>query len=1111
MIGNYREEIEASRRRSRGWLILGALLFGLMLFLCTCRDSRLIQADLWNKGRVALEAKGYDPNILSLSGRDATLTGTVPTEDVKADAEAVIRGISGIRQVALTNNLAVASTPAVAEIADTAPTPDLIAQPQREPTLSVALAAGTVTLSGLVASVSKPQIIDAATELYGEANVVDNLEVADDIAAPTWLAGALGLLPQIKNEVQEGWLGVTPEGITLSGVAASEQVKSGLAVTAQEATGLAVINNLTVAAAELKPATFAFKLDSGKAELNGIVPEATIAPAVEAASSAVGAENVVNNLQAASDVAVPSWGLGLFGALPALVKATPDLGVNVTDKNLTLTGTVISPEVRESLAQQVQDAVGADVTVANQLQVAAQTPPQLRVKITSDAVQLSGTVAQATADKAVQVANTVSGSVVNQLTVAENVAQPAWLAALIDQVPTFAKDVQEAEVSLQDSTITLVGAVPSEEQKAAVETNVRQAVGADPTIANQLRVVAPVVEVQPALNIKVAENAVTLSGNVAQATATQITEAMTQLPDVTVTNQLTVAENIVQPEWLPNVLGLLPTYMADVQEPGLDLKDNRITLAGVVPSEEKKTEVATAFTGAVGEGVEVVNNLQVEAAEPVALRVTVTDGVAQIEGNVPADMAASVVESVDSASDTTVTNEIQSASSVALPDWLPSIVNLLPTVTADVKDADVNIEGNTITLAGVVPSEEMKTEMANTLSEAAGEEVEVVNNLTVEAPAPSEGVQLRVQIQDGVATVTGNVPEATAAQVTEAVDAAPETASVTNEVEAASNVAVPEWLPNVVNVLPEVTKDVENADVNIVADTITLSGTVPTEERKTEIANTVKEAAGANVNVLNNLTVAPEVVAETPEPAPTPEPEATPETAPVAEAETPPVEEPQAQEAQTEEPQTEQVQPETPQPEEPQPEATQPEEAQVEVPQVETSPSEELPTEEPQIEEPLTETQVEEPQTQEAQTPSQEPAPEPVAATPAPTRNPEVRIEIAGNTIRLTGTVPSAESVTAAIAPYTKETVENLLEPSNEVINAPWLPKLYEIAPQVANDLNRATLVLSDTTLTVQGTAPNISQRDAIGKYLSDALQPDITVINRLTVQVQIPNVEDGK
>jgi hypothetical protein len=279
-------------------------------------------------------------------------------------------------------------------------------------------------------------------------------------------------------------------------------------------------------------------------------------------------------------------------------------------------------------------------------------------------------------------------------------------------------------------------------------------------------------------------------------------------------------------------------------------------------------------------------------------------------------------------------------------------------------------------------------------------------------------------------------------------------------------VQVPEWLPTVVEVLPEATRDIADADVNIVADTITLAGTVPSEERKAEVATTIEEAAGAEVRVVNNLTVVPEVAA-------------------------------QVSEAETQETVTEEVSPEETAPEETPVAAEGTAEETVEV-----APPEVAPANETRADETRAEAQVQPEETRAEQE-------TPVVA--APTRNPDVRVDIAGNTIRLTGTVPSPESVTAAAAPYSTETVENLLEPTPDVASVPWLNKLYEVAPKVAADLNRATLVLNDTTLTLQGTAPSLEQRDAIGKYVSDALSPEVTVINRLTVQVQIPNAEDGK
>ena len=420
---------ETERRHSRGWVAFGAVLLGLLLLLCTCRDSRLIQEDLWRKGRTALESKSYDPTLLSFSGRDAFLRGDVASEEIKTGMEQTVRDIRGVRQVALKNELVVAETLA----------PVLTEQ---APELNVAINEGQVTLSGLVPTQTKADIVAAAEQLYGSANIVDNLQTADDVADPSWMGSVLGLLPQIKNELPSGSLSARDGELTLSGTATTEQIKSGLGLAADSATDLSITNNIAVAAPALVPATLSLLLKDGKATLSGTVPEATIAPAVEAATQAVGADNVVNNLQA-SDVEVPVWAPGLFGALPELSKQSADLGLNVTDNTLTLTGKVDSPEKRERVAKVVQDAVGETVSVDNQLELAAQTPSRVRIKIAQDAVQLSGTLPQVTADRLLELSEDMSstGSVVNQLSVDQNATAPQWLPKALELLPQYAKDV----------------------------------------------------------------------------------------------------------------------------------------------------------------------------------------------------------------------------------------------------------------------------------------------------------------------------------------------------------------------------------------------------------------------------------------------------------------------------------------------------------------------------------------------------------------------------------------------------------------------------------------------------------------------------------------------
>ncbi len=1142
------------------------------------------------KGGLPSRAKGYDPTVLGFSGRDAFLRGVVPSEDIKTDIEQTIRDIQGVRQAGLKNELTV-------DVATAEPASTL-----QDPELAVAVEGGKVTLSGLVPLATKSDIVAAAEQLYGSTNIVDNLQTSDDVADPGWLTGVLGILPQIKNELSSGTLTATTGELTLEGTALSEQIKSGLGLAADNATDLSITNNITVAAPVLKPAALNVLLKEGKATLAGTVPEATIAPAVEAATQAVGAENVVNNL-VASDVEVPVWAPGLLGALPALSKQSADLGLNVTDKTLTLTGKVDSPEKLESVAKAVQDAVGTTVMVENKLELfTAQTPSSVRIKVAQDAVQLSGALSQIAADRLLELSENVSptGSVVNQLSVSQDLLTPEWLPKALELVPQYAKDVGEAELNIQDKTITLVGSVPTEEQKTTVESTMREAVGEEPTIANQLRVVPVLVE--PSLSIKAQEDKIQFSGTVSQDIASKVSEVVAQTPNVE--NTLSVAENIASPSYLPQVLEAVPAYIQEVKRAEISLQDNKLTLLGVVSTQEKKDEIAANLTQAAGSTVQVVNNLEVIPSVPAQLQVKVVDGVAQIEGNVPNTLAADVLEAVDSSPETTsVENQVQAAFNVDVPTWLPSVVNVLPKVTADVKDADVNIVADTITLAGTVKSEAQKTDIATQVGTAAGPEVKVVNNLIVEPPVP---VQLRVKVSDGKVEVEGNVPSEIAAEAIKDVERLPgiEDEVVADNIEnnIASNpeVEVPAWLPKVVDILPTATAEVKNADVAILGDTVTLGGTVFSEEEKTSVATQVIEAAGPDVAVVNNLVVAPPEAVElritetgndinvqgntedavlqatqtleAPADQVSSEVQATPDvqtptwlpslvnilpevTAEVEDAEVliadntitltgtvASEEEKTALATRVSEAagsevevinnlQVEIPEPETAQAEEqPEPEVEEPvvEEIPVETEPVQTQPA----VEEPQVieEEPVQVPEAEEPQAEAAPVVVEEPVevepvvveepivvettpvtPAEVEATPeAVIPNPNVRIDIAGPEVRLTGSVPSAASQDAADNGFENKTVINALEPS-DVIDASWLPKLYDLAPRVANDINRVSMVLEDKVLTLQGVTLSAEQRDTIGSYVSEAMQPEITVINRLTVETKIPFVEDGK
>ena len=1204
---------DTERQPSRGWPVFVGLLLILLILLCTCRDSSLIQADLWDKGRTALERKNYDSSLLSFSGRDALLSGEVASGAIRDDMEQTIRAIRGVRQAGFRNELSIVSS--------------------QQPTLDVQVDPVGITLAGLVSAASRTQLVTAAADLYGSDNVADNLQVASNIAEPDWLSGVLALLPQLRRDVVTGRLQASTEQLSLEGEVASDEIRSELGSAADLATKLEVLNRITVAAAlPLRAASLNVRLGKGQATLDGLVPEESLAAALDAASQAVGADNVINQLQAANDIEVPVWATGLFSTLPILAQRTPELNIQAEGSVLTLSGEVDSPETREEIAKTVQDAVGETVTVNNQLQLVASTPLQLQIKLGPDTTELSGRLPQTTLTELEAIVQVLPGNLDNQVLADPGVAAPEWLPGMFNLLPQIAQEVSNAELNVLADSLTLSGNVPSEQQSLSLEASLREAVGSAPNIENQLQVI-PLLAA-PSLSITNQDDTTRVSGLVPSAVANQLSGSIAQLPNAQVAVEVT--ESVASAAYLPSLIDAVPGYIETVKDAELKLQDNQLTLQGVVPSDEVRAEVVSRFAQVSDSGVALVDNLTVIPPVAPQLRFTVQDGVSQLQGNLPSSIAETLTGNMTSGSTfTAVENLMVADSNVAVPPWLPNFAKRLPDLLANVRDADVSLTDNSITLAGIVRSEEQKLQIGEQFAEAAEPQVTLLNNLSV---VPSTPLALSLtKTADGL-RIQGNHEESTG-QLSERL------ASLTHvetQVQAAPDVELPLWLPELLEVLPDLAADIENGTITVDKEKIILSGIVPDEIQRLTLEARLREAVGSLPNIENQLQVevvvtedppaedsgtsgdssvaimtVPTVVvheslgqesaeetnqetvsANSPAEVPLLDLPATADTlvsapdrpgeAPAATEVPAATEEPAAEGdgAIPEEPVMEDVMiqqadietasefsenvsvttasdidtnAEEPVNDEPQPsEADQATteiptlmEASAEVPLLDLSatitspgaapaeqtvdvsiadmPNSELPaTDVPAVVEVdvMTDESVEDAHSmmQEMDTEdlveSQGTTPQNAVEAVGPTQLesgsrtatlfPRVRIDITGPEVRLTGTVPSTDSVTLAAEGFTDQAVFNALQAA-EVINAPWLPQLYTVAPQVARDINRATMTLENQVLTLQGAVQNPEQRELIGRYVSDAMQPDITVINRLTVNPLIPYVEDGK
>ena len=127
--------------------------------------------DLFERTRAALDAGDFADAGLEVNGTTALLTGVVANEALRAEAGEIAAGVEGV--TAVDNQLTIAdAAPTTTEALDVGPAEAVFA-----------VDGSTITLTGQVADTETlDSLVALANDTVGEANVVNQLEVADQFA-----------------------------------------------------------------------------------------------------------------------------------------------------------------------------------------------------------------------------------------------------------------------------------------------------------------------------------------------------------------------------------------------------------------------------------------------------------------------------------------------------------------------------------------------------------------------------------------------------------------------------------------------------------------------------------------------------------------------------------------------------------------------------------------------------------------------------------------------------------------------------------------------------------------------------------------------------------------
>lgn len=196
-----------------------------------------------------------------------------------------------------------------------------------------------------------------------------------------------------------------------------------------------------------------------------------------------------SRVDAQPGVAAPAWLAALTPLIPEL-KGALTAGVEAGPAGLILTGTVSTDTERERIGTKAEALFAGVLPVDNRLQVLPpKRPASLSLSLDSGAAALSGVLpGQAEVDRVRAAARTAfpGAKITDTLTVGDAVAQPAWLAPVLELMPELAP-VDQAELEASAGGVTLSGTVFSAEIRERIEEKAKAILG-EMVLVNRIEV-----------------------------------------------------------------------------------------------------------------------------------------------------------------------------------------------------------------------------------------------------------------------------------------------------------------------------------------------------------------------------------------------------------------------------------------------------------------------------------------------------------------------------------------------------------------------------------------------------------------------------------------------
>lgn len=331
-------------------LLLGTLVWGV-----GNAETRL-RAD----AQALLEEDGRGLAV-DLSGRDASVYGSVESEDQEAEILAAVDAIPGVRGV--TSRLQIIAPPE----------PVLV-----DPEVSMRLIGDAVSVRGLVPNAEiEGNLIAAAEDQFGVNNIVNALVVSEDVVPQPWLGRIRDVFEHLVH-LRSGGFMADESGFVLSGEVISESMKVEIEqeIRLILADTLPLTSNLTIAV--LPPPTFFASGSSGSLTLNGALPNQETVDQIADAARRLHPGTTITNGMRIREVAGPAWLESLDGLLDVVTRLDP-WTIEVSDDTVTITGLTLDQDLAGAIGLLTEEVVAGQLAVVTDVQV---DPAAIAIRLT---------------------------------------------------------------------------------------------------------------------------------------------------------------------------------------------------------------------------------------------------------------------------------------------------------------------------------------------------------------------------------------------------------------------------------------------------------------------------------------------------------------------------------------------------------------------------------------------------------------------------------------------------------------------------------------------------------------------------------------------------------